>query len=131
MPRVAAAPRCQPEAGLRGLQAWVTRHTLSPIVSLRLNDRQISLDIAPVAQEHMRQLAGCSVLETDVPPDRLDAQTVHDRYKDLAHVERDLRTWKTGLLEIRPLFVRKDTRTRGHVFVCLLALQLRREVPRR
>jgi transposase len=129
--KVAASPRCQPEAGLRGLQAWVTRHKLRHLVSLRLNDRQIILDIDPVAQEHMLQLAGCYVLETDVPPDRLDTQTVHDRYKDLAHVERDLRTLKTGLLEIRPLFVRKDTRTRGHVFVCLLALKLSREVQRR
>jgi transposase len=129
--KVAASSRCQPEAGLRGLQAWVTRHKLRPIVSLRLNDRQILLDIDPVAQEQMLQLAGCYVLETDVPPDRLDTQTVHDRYKDLAHVERDRRTLKTGLLEIRPLFVRKDTRTRGHVFVCLLALKLSREVQRR
>jgi hypothetical protein len=109
----------------------VTRHKLRHIVSLRLNDRQIICDIDPKAQEQRLQLAGCYVLETDVPPDRLDTQTVHDRYKDLAHVERDLRTLKTGLLEIRPLFVRKDTRTRGHVFVCLLALKLSREVQRR
>jgi hypothetical protein len=38
---------------------------------------------------------------------------------------------KTGLLEVRPIFVRKDLRTRGHVFVCLLALKLSREVQRR
>jgi DDE family transposase len=129
--KVAAAPRCQPEAGLRGLQAWVTRHKLGALVSLCLDKRQITLTIDTAAQEQALQLAGCYVLETDVPADRLDTQTAHDRYKDLARVEQDLRTLKTGLLEVRPIFVRKDTRTRGHVFVCLLALKLSREVQRR
>jgi transposase len=129
--KVAASPRCRPEAGLRGLQAWVQRHKLSSLVSLRLDERQITLTIDTAAQEHALQLAGCYVLETDVPAETLATQTAHDRYKDLAHVERDLRTLKTGLLEIRPLFVRKATRTRGHVFVCMLALRLSREVQRR
>ena len=38
---------------------------------------------------------------------------------------------KTGLLEVRPVFVRKESRTRGHVFCCLLALKLSRELERR
>jgi hypothetical protein len=38
---------------------------------------------------------------------------------------------KTGLLEVRPVFVRKESRTRGHVFCCLLALKLSREIERR
>ncbi len=38
---------------------------------------------------------------------------------------------KTGLLEVRPVFVRKESRTRGHVFCCLLALKLSREMERR
>src|SRR4029450_9447368 len=97
--KVVASPRGQPEAGLRGLQAWVQRHKLSAIVSLRLDARQITLTIDAAAQEQALQLAGCYVLETDAPADRLDTQTAHDRYKDLAHVERDLRTLKTGLLE--------------------------------
>src|SRR5215475_276736 len=129
--KVATSPRCQPEAGLRGLQAWVTRHKLRHIVTLRLNDRQILCTIDAVAQEQALQLAGCYVLETDVPADRLDTPTAHDRYKDLAHVEQDFRLLKTGLLEVRPVFVRKDTRTRGHVFVCMLALKLCRELRHR
>jgi transposase len=129
--KVAAAPRCQPEAGLRGLHAWVQRHKLSSIVSLRLDARQITLTIEAAAQEQVLQRAGCYVLETDAPADRLDTQTAHDRYKDLAHVEQDIRLLKTGLLEVRPVFVRKDTRPRGHVFVCLLALKLCRALRQR
>jgi transposase len=129
--RVAAAPRCQPEAGLRVLQTWVKRYKLSHIVALGLDERQLTLTIDTAAYEQALQLAGCYVLETDVPATLLDTQTAHDRYKALACVEQDLRTLKTGLLEVRPIFVRKDTRTRGHVFVCLLALKLSRELQRR
>ena len=38
---------------------------------------------------------------------------------------------KTGMLEVRPVFVRKDSRTRGHIFSCMLALKLHRELERR
>jgi transposase len=46
-------------------------------------------------------------------------------------VERNFRQLKTGLLEVRPIWVRKESRTRGHVFCCLLALKLSREMERR
>ena len=49
----------------------------------------------------------------------------------LQNVEREFRTMKTGLLEIRLLFVRKESRTRGHAFCCLLASKLQRELERR
>jgi hypothetical protein len=56
---------------------------------------------------------------------------VHDRYLDLTRVERDFRTLKTGLLEIRPVFLRKADRTRGHALVSLLALKLARALEAR
>ena len=58
-------------------------------------------------------------------------QAVHDSYLALQKIERDFRTMKTGMLEVRPVFVRKDSRTRGHVFCCMLALKLYRELERR
>src|SRR5487761_1637864 len=61
----------------------------------------------------------------------LSAQQVHDSTMALEKVERDFRTLKTGLLEVRPVWVRKESRTRGHVFCCLLALKLSREIERR
>lgn len=58
-------------------------------------------------------------------------QQVHDRYVSLTAVERDFRTLKTGLLKIRPVFLRKADRTWGHALVSLLALKLARELDRR
>ncbi len=78
----------------------------------------------------MAQFDGCYVLETDVPQTVLGAQAVHDRYRDLYAVEQDFRTMKTGLLEVRPIFVRKASRTRAHVFVTMLALKVVRKMRR-
>ena len=68
---------------------------------------------------------------SDVPKAQLSGQDVHDSDVSLQQVERDFRQLKTGLLEVRPVFVRKESRTRGHVFSCLLALKLSREMERR
>ncbi|MCW5979010.1 MAG: hypothetical protein KIT09_13095 [Bryobacteraceae bacterium] len=63
---------------------------------------------------------------------RLSAvRSVRDHYVSLQKVERDLRSMKTGLLEVRPVWVRKESRTRGHVFCCMLALTISREMERR
>ena len=35
---------------------------------------------------------------------------------------------KTGLLEVRPIFLRKNARTEGHVFVSMLALKVARRM---
>ena len=64
-------------------------------------------------------------------PETLSTDRIHDSYMAPQKVERDFRTMKTGLLEIRPVFVRKESRTRGHVFCSMLALKLQREVERR
>ena len=53
----------------------------------------------------------------------MDTRTVEERYRDLQKVERDFRPMKTALREVRPIFVRKKSRTRGHVFVAMLALK--------
>ena len=39
-------------------------------------------------------------------------------------IEKAFKTIKTALEEIRPIFVRKEARTGGHVFVCMLAYML-------
>ncbi len=61
----------------------------------------------------------------------LSKQEVHDRYKDLQHVEQNFRRLKTGLLEVRPIFVRKAQRTRAHVFIAMLSLKIVRLMEQR
>jgi transposase len=129
--KVKTAKRCQPEAGRRKLQAWATRHKLAGQLDLRVEGRTILLERKQAAIDQAMQLAGCYAVVTDVPKERMNEQAVHDTYVSLRKVERDFRLMKTGLLEVRPLFVPKESRTRGHVFCCMLALKLSREIERR
>jgi transposase len=123
--------RCQPEAGKRKLEAWAVQHKLQGLVTVKLEGRMLLLERQEAALATSLELAGCYVVTTNVLPASMSAQEVHDSYVSLQKVERDFRAMKTGLLEVRPLFVRKESRTRGHVFCCMLALKLSREMERR
>ena len=127
---VGTAKRAKPATGLRTLQAWVKRHKLAAFVHVSLHEGRLLATLDTAAQAEATVLEGCYVLETDVPQTALDAQAVHDRYRDIYEVEHDFRTMKTGLLEVRPIFVRKASRTRAHVFVTMLALKVVREIRR-
>lgn len=78
-----------------------------------------------------RSLDGCYVIKTDCLEKDLTPEIIHKRYKDLKYVEAAFRTIKTGFLEIRPVYVRRETRTRGHVFVTMLAYLLIHEFTQR
>jgi transposase len=124
-------PRCQPAAGQRTLEGWAERHKLTGLVELQLEGRTLVLRRQEQQIARALELAGCYVVTTDVLKASMSAQEVHDSYVSLQKVERDFRALKTGLLEVRPVFVRKESRTRGHVFCCMLALKLSREMERR
>jgi transposase len=129
--QVEASARCQPEAGSRQLQAWIVRYKMTGLVELRLENRALTLVKNEAAIERALELAGCYVVVSDVSKDRMSGQEIHDSYVGLQKVERDFRAMKTGLLEVRPVFVRKESRTRGHVFACMLALKVSREMEKR
>ena len=124
-------PRCDPASSLRGAQARVQKYRLGGWVRVRLEGRKVVWTVDTPAREKEAQLDGCYVVESDLPVAAASTQAVHDRYLDLTRVERDFRTLKTGLLEIRPVFLRKAERTRGHAVVSLLALKLARALERR
>jgi transposase len=129
--KVRNSPRCQPEAGRRELEDWAARHKLTSLVKLKLEDRTLVLEHDSAAVAKSLELAGCYVVTSNVAKQNLSAQQVHDGYLSLQNVERDFRAIKTGLLEVRPVFLRDEKRTRGHVLCCMLALKLSREIERR
>ena len=129
--KIAASPRYDAAAGRRQLAVWVLAHKLRRIVGLRLQERRVVIATDEAAREQALALAGCYVVTTNVAAEKLDSDAVQQRYKDLARVERDFRTMKTGLLEVRPIFVRKAERTRGHALVAMLALKLVRLLEQR
>ena len=93
-----------------------------------LEARLLTLVKNEAAIERAMELAGCYVVTTDIPKKQMSGQEIHDSYVGLQKVERDFRTIKTGLLEVRPVFMRTESRTRGHVLACMLALKISREM---
>ena len=103
---------------------------LSDWVSIQLKERVLSmLEDAQLKAEHTK-LDGCYVIKTNLPVQRADKEIVHSRYKDLAQVEWAFRTSKT-VLEMRPVYVRLESRTRGHALVVMLAYRLVQELAKR
>jgi hypothetical protein len=123
--------RSDPQSSLRQAQARLAKYRLTGWVSVRLEGREVKWQEDQGAREVEAQLDGCYVVESDLPARAATTQQVHDRYVSLTAVERDFRTLKTGLLKIRPVFLRKEGRTRGHALVSLLALKVARELDRR
>ena len=125
-----ASPRKGIDAALKAIQRRVETLKIDGLVKIEASDRTIRVEINEEAIKIRSRLDGVYVLKTDVSFDRLDTQAIHNAYKSLAQVESDFRTMKSDL-DIRPVFVRKETRTRGHVLVVMLALILRRELEKR
>ena len=124
-------PRTDPNSSLKQAQALLAKYRLGKWVKVELAQRKVVWTQDEAARQKQAELDGCYVIESDLPKEVASTQQVHDRYLDLTKVERDFRTLKTGLLELRPIFLRKEERTRGHALVCLLALKLARELDRR
>ncbi len=103
---------------------------LTSFVTVTAKDRHINIELDEEYLAEVAELDGCYVLKTDLPVEAADTETVHARYKDLAMVERAFRTMKTGLLEVRPVYVRKAEHTRAHVLVVMLAYLIVRELER-
>jgi transposase len=114
-------PRAKTEIQEKKIKALIKKLNLSTYCDIKNDEKSITMDIDSDKREEARKLDGCYVIKTNIKAAQLDKDTVHDRYKDLALVEHAFRTIKTGCLEIRPIFVRKESRTRGHVFVSMLA----------
>jgi len=117
-------PRANAQGALQKLVARAKTLRLSDWVELTLEERTLTLTVKTSAQQEAAKLAGCYVLKTDLPPAQAPKELVHDRYKDLASVEQAFRSCKTIHLEVRPIFLRLEERTRAHAFVVMLAYQI-------
>lgn len=129
--RLVQKPRAKVQTLHKQAQAWVNHYGFSSWLTVQVTGRVVSWTKDEAVAADLALLDGCYVLETDLPAAVADTRTVHQRYMSLIDVERDFRTMKTGLLELRPIFLRKAERTEGHALVTMLALKLVRALDRR
>jgi transposase len=121
-------PRAKVATQRRHLAARLESLKVAEWLNLSVRQQRLVLTRDAAALQAAAQLDGCYVVETDLKTAAADAQTIHDRYKDLALVERDFRTLKTGHLEMRPWFVCTEDNTQAHALTAMLALKVRRHL---
>ena len=97
-------------------------------VNVSIEKRQLILSIDKQKLEEKGSFDGCYVWTTDRDVSELSDREVYEQYKNLKYVEDDFRTFKTCFLEIRPIFVRSEASTRGHLLVMMLAHMIVREL---
>jgi transposase len=122
--------RAKTSTAAKEIKERIKRLKVEKWLKVREKDRMLTLEVLddPLAEEAC--LDGCYVIKTDLPRDAADKQIVHDRYKDLALVEKAFRNCKTTFLEIRPVYVRTKKSTRGHVLTVMLAYMIVRHMQR-
>jgi len=125
---LAQKPKARVEVALKAVRARAAQLKIEGWLCLKAQGRQLVWEIDEAALAQAQKLDGCYVIKTDLLANWATTQVVHDRYKDLALVEQNFRTSKTVELELRPVHVRLEASTRGHVFVVMLAHRLIQEL---
>jgi transposase len=125
---LAEHPKASAKKSLEKVIAKIQRLKANSWLKAIEESRKITLIQDEQALSQASLLDGCYIIKSDVSKDCAYTQTLHDRYCDLEKVERAFRTMKTVHLELRPVFVKKEVSTKGHVFAVMLALLLQREL---
>jgi Transposase DDE domain len=117
-------PRAAAKTQIARLKAKSKTLHLDKFVAVAEQERRVVVTVGEAALAEAARLDGCYALRTDLPKTVVDKQIVHDRYKDLAQVEWAFRDSKTVQLEMRPVYLRDENRTRGHALVVMVAYLL-------
>jgi hypothetical protein len=123
---LAEHPRACPRKASQRLTALAARLKLQAWARLEVNGRSLTPRIDDPARAETAKLDGCYALVTDLTAAQASKDTINARYRDLACVEQAFRTAKTTLLEMRPIYVRLESRTHGHALVVMLAYMVAR-----
>lgn len=114
-------PRAVVTVAVSLVKELIERLKLTSFLHVKVERRVLSLICDDDALDEAIHLDGCYVIKSNVPRDAVQKEILHGRYKDLAYVESAFRDMKTNQLEVRPVNVRKASRTRGHVFIVMLS----------
>jgi len=120
--------RAKPETHGKYIQSKIDKLNIHSWLKITIDEknRKIGLIIDRAELLKSSELDGCYVIKTDLPAEYADKEVIHARYKDLAKVEKAFRVHKTEHLDIRPIYLRKEVRTRGHLFITMLAYKIQR-----
>jgi len=125
---LAAHARARVSTAVDDIAAMIKNLKIDSWIKVQSDQRHLSLLIDEAALEEDSRLDGCYAIKTDLPKSAVSKEVVHNRYKDLALVELAFRTCKQSFLEVRPVYVRKEETTRGHVLVVMMAYMIAKQL---
>ena len=126
--RLASKPKSSPHTAKKRTQKYLKRLCIYEWVNVRISDKRLYLEVNEENLKVRSRFDGCYVWTTDVPEDDASNRVIYERYKDLKYVEEDFRSFKTCFLNIRPVFVRSEESTRGHILTLMLAHMIVKEL---
>jgi len=109
------------------LKSFLSKYHMTKFYSLEISKEsegqlyELSVLKNSAAIEFEAALDGRYFMQTELGPEKLNMEEVVKSYKSLMKVERAFRVIKNEI-DIRPVYVRKATRIKGHVMICYLSL---------
>jgi len=116
--------RAKVDTAIKEITKKIGRLKIDKWLCVKAEGRTLDLHRDEDSLKEVSCLDGCYVIKTDLPEHSAAKDVVHDRYKDLTLVEKAFRTCKTSLLEVRPVYVRTEKSTKGHLLVVMLAYMI-------
>jgi transposase len=93
-----------------------------------IDDQSFQVDFDQGEFDKSRALCGKYVVCSSVSAKDMTAEQVRGQYKNLQKVEHAFRDMKSNTINIRPIYHRKALQTRGHVFLCMFAYAIIKEM---
>lgn len=108
-------------------EAWLLRWKMKKYFRIKVGKGYFSYQKREDLVKEAEVLDGIYILETNTGREVLSAKEIKAGYKNLSKVEQNFRTIKS-VLEVRPVHHRRAETTKGHIFICFLALYLKKEL---
>ncbi|HTN68222.1 MAG TPA: IS1634 family transposase, partial [Dysgonamonadaceae bacterium] len=104
------------------------RHMSKYYEIVQINDNEFTIDFRAEKYLQAKQLAGKYVICTGIAKEKMNKLEVRKQYKNLQNVEHAFRDLKSDYIQIRPVFVRGEAQTRGHVLLSMFSYAIIKEM---
>lgn len=104
------------------------RYKMGKFYSVEISDGEFAINFSLEEYQKQKALDGKYIIESTVEKEVMGTIEVRQKYKELQNVEHAFRDMKTDKLNIRPVYHRNEEQTRGHVFICMFAYAIIKEM---
>jgi transposase len=104
------------------------RYKMSNFYNINISNDEFTINFLLEEYQKQKQLDGKYIIETTAQKEQMNTEQVRQEYKKLQNVEHAFRDLKTDKLNIGPVYHRNEEQTRGHVFICMFAYAIVKEM---